>query len=137
MEFFLSLLAEYHDLGDKIPCRKSWQTLHNFFYQFGNPNGGIIFDAMSGLCSVGQMALELGNWDVVAFEKDEATWRRACDVISNHIQNLNKKEKQMVSMIKSNVEAETLRKRLEVVGFDKLTEKEVRLSYRCCIVLFF
>lgn len=118
-------------------CRKPWQTFHNFFYQFGNPNGGIIFDAMTGLCSTGQMALELGNWDVIAFEKDEATWKLACDVIRNHIVALDSREKTFANQVTSQVEViETLAK-AKKSGFDSLDDDEVIRIFTLFIVHFF
>lgn len=118
-------LAAHDEQGHKAVCRKPWQTWHNFFYQFGSPTGGVLFDAMTGLCSTGQMALEIGNWDVIAFEKDDATWRMACDVIRSHIAALNTKEKSFAKQVSSNVDLINAIDKAKKEGYAKLDDDEV------------
>ena len=40
---------------------------------------------MDVLASVGQAALSLGNYEVIAFEKDRVMWKEAHSVLIDHI----------------------------------------------------
>ena len=77
---------------------------------------------MAGLCSTGQMALELGNWDVVAFEKDTITWKLACDVIRRHIALMDSKEQAFVNQVSSNVELVKAIEKAKREGWAKLDD---------------
>lgn len=121
----LTFLAVVDAFGKPFPCRKPWQTLHSFFYQFGDPYGGLIFDANSGLCSTGQMALEFGNWDVIAFEKDRTIWQKACDIIRDHVDRCNKKDEAFLNKISSSFDLQGVLDKLKSEGVASLTTKEV------------
>ena len=59
------------DAADNLinPARKPWQVIYDFLQQFGN--GGRIFSMMDGLASVGQAALSLGNYEVIASRRTD------------------------------------------------------------------
>ena len=81
-------------LGNPInPARKPWSVIADFLFQFGD--GGLIFSMMDGLSAVTQAAISLGDYDVVAFEKDRICWNHAQSVISQFILHQEKQEKQM------------------------------------------
>ena len=81
-------------LGNPVnPARKPWSVIADFLFQFGD--GGLIFSMMDGLSAVTQAAISLGDYDVVAFEKDRICWNYAQSVISQFILHQEKQEKQM------------------------------------------
>ena len=92
----------------------------------GEPHGGLIFDANSGLCPTGQMALELGNWDVIAFEKDRATWEKASQIIQAHVEAVNRKDDVMLQQIANSFEFQTVWAKIQESGITSLTDAEVR-----------
>ena len=54
---------------------------------------------MDGLASVGQAALYLGGYDVVAFEKDRRTWEEARKVLEEWVVTLKQKESKLSKAI--------------------------------------
>lgn len=90
-------------LGQPVnPARKPWTVVADFLFQFGD--GGLIFSMMDGLSAVTQAAISLGNYDVVAFEKDSVCWTYAQDVISTFLMQQEKQEKHMESKMKASFE---------------------------------
>ena len=84
--------AVVDELGFPInPARKPWTVVSDFLFQFGD--GGLIFSMMDGLGSVTQAAISLGNYDVVAFEKDRICWTAAQNVISQFLIQQERQEK--------------------------------------------
>ena len=69
----------------------------DFLRQYGR--GGRIFSMMDGLASVGQAALFLGNYDVVAFEKDRTIWTEAKNVLDEWVISLKQKEAKIAKAI--------------------------------------
>ena len=88
------------------PARKPWHVIYDFLQQFGT--GGRIFSMMDGLASVGQAALSLGNYEVIAFEKDRLMWKEANAVLVDHIVGLENQHKQYVARISRSVEVQLL-----------------------------
>ena len=84
------------------PARKPWQAIYDFLQQFGT--GGRIFSMMDGLASVGQAALSLGGYEVIAFEKDRTMWKEAHSVLIDHIVGLDNQQKQYAARISRSVE---------------------------------
>lgn len=82
------------------PARKSYQEIYQFLYQFSPPGESqVIVSMLDGLGTVAQAALHLGNFDVIAFEKDPMTWNAAIKVFSQEIEKLKKKEDLMEKKI--------------------------------------
>lgn len=100
MDIFLAEVPNSN--GDNVnPARKAWQEIEQFLYQFSNPNEHqIIVSMLDGLGAVAQAALNLGHFDVIAFEKDPVTWMAAVKVISQEIAKMNKKEKDFQNKIR-------------------------------------
>ena len=88
------------------PARKPWQIVYHFLQQFGN--GGRIFSMMDGLASVGQAALSLGNYEVIAFEKDRVMWKEAHSVLIDHIVGLENQQKAYITRISRSLEVTCL-----------------------------
>lgn len=86
-----------------------------------------MFAGNAGLASDGQAALELGNWDYVGFEKDTSVWESACEVIANHMTNLDRREKEMRSRIRTNLKLLPLLRKINQYGLSSLDENEVLL----------
>ena len=87
------------------PARKPWQVVYDFLQQFGS--GGRIFSMMDSLASVGQAALSLGTYEVVAFEKDRTMWKEAHTVLIDHIVGIENQQKAYTLRISRAVEVKS------------------------------
>jgi hypothetical protein len=90
-------------LGNPInPARKPWSVVADFLFQFGK--GGLIFSMMDSLAAVTQAAINLGGYDVVAFEKDRTTGMYAQEVVTNFLSAHEKQHKQMKTKLQNSFE---------------------------------
>lgn len=83
-------------------ARKPWSVVSDFLFQFGD--GGLIFSMMDGLSPTTLAAIQLGSYDVVAFESNSVTWHYAQEVVAAFIDQQKKKEKAMFTRIKGSLE---------------------------------
>ena len=81
-------------LGNPVNPARQW-----FSWRWGNH-----FSMMDGLSSVTQAAISLGDYDVVAFEKDRVCWTYVQTIISQFIIQQEKQEKQMQVKLKASYE---------------------------------
>lgn len=113
------------------PARKSWQEIEQFLYQYSNPHEPqVIVSMLDGLGTVAQAAVHLGNFDVIAFEKDPVTWDAAIKVFSQEIEILTKKEESLKTKIKEAYAVQEIIMKANKEEKVELTEGEV-LFYLC------
>lgn len=80
---------------------------------------------LDGLGTVAQAAVHLGNFDVIAFEKDPATWDAAIKVFSQEIEILKKKEVVMKNKIKESLQVQGIVMKTQTEEKGELTDDEV------------
>lgn len=120
------------------PARKPWQVFAAFLQQFGN--GGRIFSMMDGLGAIGQAAIALGGYEVIAFEKNTDMWQEAQTIIYDHILSKETHEKSIALRITKQVEVilfsdhslqiQSALLKLKTDGKSSLTKAEVFLLSR-------
>ena len=85
------------------PARKPWQVFASFLQQFGSGSGRI-FSMMDGLGAIGQAALSVGGYEVIAFEKNRDMWKEAQSVLLDHIMFMEHQEQAISHRIKHSLE---------------------------------
>ena len=111
------------------PARKAWQEVYQFLFQFANPEEPqIIFSMLDGLGAVSQAALQLGFFDVIAFEKDEATWTAAGKVVANEIEKLKKKEQNLMKKMQTELKGQEIAEQVQEGSkkYEELEKDEVK-----------
>ena len=134
MKFIFDFLFPFLVVQDESnvhinPARKSWQEIYQFLFQFANlEEPQIICSMLDGLGAVSQAALQLGSFDVIAFEKDEATWNAAGRVVANEIEKLKKKEQEVMKKMKTELKGQELVVQLQEGSkkFEDLQKDEVK-----------
>jgi len=85
------------------PARKPWQVFASFLQQFGSGSGRI-FSMMDGLGAIGQAALSVGGYEVIAFEKNRDMWKEAQKVLMDHILSKEGQEQAIAHRISKSLE---------------------------------
>ena len=108
------------------PARKAWQEIEQFLYQFADPREPqLICSFLDGLASVALAALHLGNFDVIAFEKDRATWEAAGEIVTKQIEKLQAKEAALNKKLQQNIQEFNLVNEIQTGKKKKIDEDEV------------